>query len=112
MKSMYFKGRAVSDESSKVCILYDPRDGRVVHVHGVTALQGGRSISEDELEQRAKSRAAAIGRSVSGLKTLHLPISEIPHGMSLTVNSEGTGLVPATQSTTDLSGLLAKYRAT
>jgi hypothetical protein len=31
MQSIHFKGKPVPDESSKVCVLFDPSDGRVVH---------------------------------------------------------------------------------
>jgi len=99
MSSMYYKGRPVPDDSSKVCILYDPDNGRVVHVHGVTVLEGENAINENELEERARSRATAVGRSISGLRALHLKISEIPQGTSFTVNTEGTGLIRGTRQT-------------
>jgi hypothetical protein len=111
MRSMHFKGRPVPDDSSKVCILYDAKTGRVVHVHGVTVLEGGQPISESELEERARSRAVAIGRSVSGLKILHLRIPEIPQEIPLIVNPEGTGLISVTQQPKGFRDLLSEYRA-
>jgi hypothetical protein len=93
MKSMIAKGKPVGDDASKVCILYDPKDGRVVHVHGVTTMQGGKNVSHAELEQRAMTHAKAFGRSVEGLKSLHLPPSAIPQHGGLRVNADGSGLV-------------------
>lgn len=94
MKSMTFKGKPVSEDASKVCVLYDPRDGRVVHVHGVTILDGGKAISLVELEQRAMNHARTFGRSLEGVKALHLPLSALRQHRAFKVNGEGTGLVP------------------
>jgi hypothetical protein len=93
MKSLLFKGKLVGDDASKVCVLYDPKDGRVVHVHGVTVIPGGKPVSEAEVEQRAIAHAKALGRVVHGLKSLHVPISAVGHRGTLKVNAQGTGLV-------------------
>ncbi|HTR25152.1 MAG TPA: hypothetical protein VMI10_14320 [Terriglobales bacterium] len=94
MKSIFVKGKPVSDEASKICILYNPEDGRVIHVHGVTIMHGGKEVSHAELEHRATAHAKALGRSVAGLKALHLPFSAIRRQGAFKVNSDGTGLVP------------------
>lgn len=109
MNSMFVKGKALSDDASKVCILYDPKDGRVVHVHGVTTLQGGREVSHPELEQRAMTNAQALGRSVEGLKALHLPLSALRQPGALKVNANGTGLVPS-QAPATAREVLAAHR--
>src|SRR6516225_7955489 len=94
MKSIFLKGKPLSDEASKVCILYDPDNGRVVHVHGVTIVNGAKKVSNAGLEQRAMKHAKTFGRSVERLKTLHLPFSALRALGAFKVNSEGTGLVP------------------
>jgi hypothetical protein len=109
MKSMFVKGKPVSDDASKVCLLYDPKDGRVVHVHGVTTMPGGKVVSHSELEERAKMHAKAFERSVEGLKPLHLPLSAIRQVGGLKVNSNGTGLIPSHAPAT-LNHLLAEHR--
>jgi hypothetical protein len=93
MKSLYFKGNEVSDEATKVCVLYDPKDGRVVHVHAVTVLPGGKEVTEAELELRTKAHATTLGRSVEGLKHLRVPLSAVRQGGHLKVDPSGTGLV-------------------
>jgi hypothetical protein len=95
MYSIIFKGKPVSDDASKVCVLYDPKDGRVIHVHGVTIMHGGKEVSRAEIEQRAMARAKALGRSVEGVKPLHLPLSAIRQRGGFKVNTDGTGLVPS-----------------
>jgi hypothetical protein len=36
MRTLHIKGKLVDDQNTKVCVLYSPKDGRVVHVHGAT----------------------------------------------------------------------------
>ena len=36
--------------SNKVCVVYDPKDGRGVDTHRVLTMPGGRDVSEEELE--------------------------------------------------------------
>jgi hypothetical protein len=56
--------------SDKVCVLYDPRDGRIVHTHRVLTMPGGQEVSDTELEARAKDRANHMKRDLRGLATL------------------------------------------
>lgn len=93
MKKQYFKGKPLPDESSRVCVLFDPKDGRIVHVHGVTILPGGKHVSEAEVEGRTRSCASALGHSITGLRHLHVPMSAVKGGGGFRVNAEGTGLV-------------------
>lgn len=58
--------------SNKVCVLYDPRDGRIVHTHRVITMPGGQDVTDEELETRAKERARQVGRDVSGLSALRV----------------------------------------
>jgi hypothetical protein len=93
VKPAQVHGMPVSDDSSKVCVLYDPEDGRVVHVHGVTTIRGGKEVSDVELEQRTITQAESSGHPVHGLRSLRVPVSAIRQGGGLKVNAEGTGLV-------------------
>jgi hypothetical protein len=109
MKSIHIQGRPANDSASKVCVLYDPADGSVVHVHGVTTIPGGKELSQAEMEQRTIAHAKALGRQVEGLKHLHLPVSAIHPQGRLKVNPEGTGLVPA-QHRPSAKEALAQYQ--
>jgi len=92
VQGIHFKGKPVPDEASKVCVLFDPTNGRVVHVHGVTVLEGGRSVSEAEIEKRALEHAATAGHSASALKPLHVSVAAIRQGGILKVNREDSSL--------------------
>jgi hypothetical protein len=93
MKAQYFKGKVVDDRAAKVCVLFDPKDGRIVHVHGVTKLDGTNEIDEKELERRAIGHAKAFGHEVATLKALQVPISAMRQPGALKVNPAGSGLV-------------------
>lgn len=110
MKTLFVKGKPVDDKSSQVCVLFDPKNGRVVHVHGVTALHGGKKSSEAELEKDATEHAKAFGHSVAGLKALHVPISAIRERGAFKVNAQGTNLEMAPRTPMRASELPAKWR--
>jgi hypothetical protein len=98
MKSQHLAGKPLSDEASRVCILFDPKDGRVVHVHGITVVHSRGGITESELEARARKNAEHFGKSVAGLKALHVSMAAIRQNGKLRVNAGGDGLVPSPRS--------------
>jgi hypothetical protein len=59
-------------EDEKLCVLYDPATGHIVHTHRVTTLRGGRKVDEAEMERRTRERAASRGRDVRELPLLHV----------------------------------------
>lgn len=95
MQAQHVAGKPISDEASRVCILFDPKDGRVVHVHGVTVLHSSGPVSESELEARARKHAEHFGKSVAGMKALHVPVAAIRQNGKLRVNAQGDGLIPS-----------------
>jgi hypothetical protein len=94
MKAQYFKGSKVADQSSRFCVLFDPKDGRIVHIHGLTVLGSEARITDKDLEARAVERAKAFGREVAGLRALHLPISAMWKRGPVKVNEAGNAVVP------------------
>jgi hypothetical protein len=79
--------------SDKICILYDPSDGRIVHVHRSTILAGGKLKTDDEVEVRAKENAAAKGHHVGALNILHLPAEAYDISKFYAVDVKGKKLV-------------------
>jgi hypothetical protein len=111
MNALHFRGKPLDDKSSKVCVLFDPKNGRVIHVHGVTTIRKDRGCTKSELEERTVSNAKAFGHSVAGLKTLHVPISAIRQRGTLKVDAKGERLVlasPAPPSVRELSAVRRK----
>ncbi len=68
----FYKGKNIEPESEKICVLYDPKDGRIAHTHEVITLPGGRKVDDEEVEARAFKRAAALGKDTSKFKALHV----------------------------------------
>lgn len=95
MKEQHIRGKPISDDASKVCILFDPKDGHVVHVHGSTVIDAKNDISESESEARARKFAKHFGKSVDGLKAIHVPIAAVRQYGKLRVNERGDGLIPS-----------------
>jgi nitroimidazol reductase NimA-like FMN-containing flavoprotein (pyridoxamine 5'-phosphate oxidase superfamily) len=56
----------------KVCVLYDPKDGRVMHNHKVVVFPGAKMVDDKEVERRALERAARFGTDTAKLKALHV----------------------------------------
>lgn len=99
MKNQHFQGRPVEKERSRVCLLFDPKDGRVVHGHGVTILQSEKQLEPAELEARARKHAGSLGKQVEGLKALHLPLEAIHEHAAFKVNPQGDGVIPLVRTT-------------
>jgi hypothetical protein len=59
--------------SDKVCVLYDPKDGRVIHTHRALTMPGGRDVTDEELEACAKDMAKRAGHDITGLSSLRVP---------------------------------------
>jgi hypothetical protein len=90
MNRLIFKGKPVADDSSRVCVLFDSKTGRIAHIHGVTSLDGRKKATDAEVERSARAHATHFGHSVGGLKALHTSLAAIRQGGPLKVNSEGT----------------------
>jgi hypothetical protein len=58
--------------SVRVCVLYDPHDGRVVHTHRVLCMQGGRESTDEEIEANCKDAAKRAGHNVSEVSLMHI----------------------------------------
>jgi len=64
--------RIVKPEDVKICVLYNPKDGRIAHHHIVGMFPDGQRVDDNEVERRALARAASFGTDTSSLKALHV----------------------------------------
>jgi hypothetical protein len=55
-----------------VTAIYDPRDGRVVHLHHVITAAGATRRTPDDQQRTALEAAARLGVDVEGLELLHV----------------------------------------
>lgn len=73
-------------EDVKACILYEPATGRVVHVHRVTTLPGGRRLDQVAMESRIRDLAKQHGADSVDLRVLHVDPRELVVGTSYVVD--------------------------
>ena len=78
----------IKPASTKICVLYDPQDGRVVHTHSVVVLQGARDVTEAEVEASAKDRAEKLGHEIAGLSTLRVAAEDCDRSSQYRVDLE------------------------
>jgi hypothetical protein len=65
-------GKLIKPDDVKICVLYDPKNGRVIHNHQVVVFPGAKKVDKKEVERRALERAATFGRDTYKLKALHV----------------------------------------
>jgi hypothetical protein len=63
-------GKAPKVSAAHTVAVYDPIDGRLIHLHHVVVFDGGKSISPQEAEVEAIEHARRQGHKVAKLKTL------------------------------------------
>jgi hypothetical protein len=57
---------------TQVCVIYDPSDGKIIHIHSETFAPAMEQHSEEEMENRARNHAQKAKRTVTDAKALHL----------------------------------------
>ncbi|MGL5931051.1 MAG: hypothetical protein ACRCY8_19125, partial [Dermatophilaceae bacterium] len=65
-------GRVPRLASVDTIALYDPGDGRIVHLHDVLTMEGAEPRSAEDRRRSARETAAELGVAVDGLELLHL----------------------------------------
>ncbi len=86
-------GKVLKPEAVRICVLYDPSDGRVAHTHEVVTLPGGRKVDEKEMERRTFQRAEGAGVDTSKLKPLHVQPKDCDRTSLYHVDLKGPRLV-------------------
>ncbi len=73
-------------QSVQTCVVFDPTDGTIQHIHDVVTFEGGEAVSDYDVEQRALSLAADRGLDASMLKTIHVDPEELEPGRRYAVD--------------------------
>jgi hypothetical protein len=63
-------GKSLKVTESHSVAVYDPKDGRVLHMHHVVVLEGGKSVGAEQAQKEALAAAKRRGLRVEKLKTL------------------------------------------
>jgi hypothetical protein len=84
-------------QSEQCCVVFDPTDGKIRHIHEVVTLEGAEAVPDYEVEQRALSLAAQVGLDTSLdtslLKTIHIDPEELTPGERYAVDPDTMTLV-------------------
>jgi hypothetical protein len=65
-------GEAPALLASDAVVVYDPKDGRVRHLHHSLVFEGGHRAEPESLRRTALEQARRLGCAVDGLATLHV----------------------------------------
>src|ERR1700677_1648351 len=60
-----------------VCVLFDPKNGSIAHIHRTFVFEGGRTRSESEMAARARELLSKFGRDGTHLQVLHVPAQKL-----------------------------------
>jgi len=72
--------------SEKCCVLFDPKDGAILHVHRVVTMEGAAETPDSLLEARARHLAKGFGLDVASLEFLPVDPTHIQPGVKYTVD--------------------------
>jgi hypothetical protein len=67
-----FNGEEAPPDSTNICVLYEPKGGKIVHLHGHTTFKVGQKLTHQEMEMNARLRLEALGRSSENLRALQV----------------------------------------
>ena len=75
------------------CLLFDPQDGKIRHVHRVVTMQGAPALSRSEIEARTLRLASKMGMDTASLRLLHVEEEALSERARYTVDPVSHQLV-------------------
>jgi hypothetical protein len=88
-----FNGEEAPPDSTNICVLYEPKGGKIVHIHGHTAFKVGQKLTLKEMETTARLRLEALGRSSEKLRALQVSDAGFDPSVVYRVNLVNKALV-------------------
>jgi len=79
--------------SEKCCVLFDPADGTIRHLHRVVTMEGAEETPENVIEKRTHHLAKEFGLDVAKLHALHVDARSIEPNMNYVVDTAKRCLV-------------------
>ena len=83
----------IKAEEVRICVLYDPSNGAIVHTHKVTTLPRGRRLDDTAMERRIRELAKSHVADAPELKVLHVNPENIVMGTNYRVDVAAGKLV-------------------
>lgn len=88
-----YEGGTVGVKSVKVCVAYDPENGRVHRIHRVITLDGGKEPSDREIEAHVLGSLAKHGLKAEDLRVLHVAHDAVKPRTLYTVDTSSKSLL-------------------
>jgi hypothetical protein len=79
--------------SIQCCVVFDPDDGQIQHVHRVVTMDGANDTSEQEMESRTLHLAREFGLNVKKLRIMHVDSHDLLPGRQYSVDPASRKLV-------------------
>jgi len=79
--------------SVSCCLLFDPKDGRICHVHRIVTMEGAPATPQAALESRTLQLAKELGLDTSRLRVLHVAEEALAEAAHYTVDPVSSTLV-------------------
>ena len=79
--------------SVKCCVLFDPKDGAILHTHRVVTMEGAAETPDHLVEERTRQLARGLGLDVASLELLHVDAHTIQPGVRYTVDRANRCLI-------------------
>jgi hypothetical protein len=80
--------------SAQCRVVFDPADGTIHHIHHVVTVEGARSSSQQEIEQRTRDMATGLGLDMTRLDVVSVEPHHLVRGTKYKVNTASRALVP------------------
>jgi hypothetical protein len=80
-------------KSVKCCVLYDPSNGEIRHVHRIVTMDSAYETSTKDLEERTLKMASELGTNITSMKLLHIDEKMIESGKKYKVDVNNQRLV-------------------
>ena len=81
------------EERVLMAVLFDPKTGHIAHYHRVHIFDPQKKITQQQVEERARSLAARHGWDVEKLETLSIDPAKFRRGVRLKVDTNLRSLV-------------------
>jgi hypothetical protein len=79
--------------SVSCCLLFDPMDGRICHVHRIITMEGAPVTAQAALESRTLQLAKELGLDTGRLRILHVAEEALTEAAQYTVDPVSSTLV-------------------
>ena len=79
--------------SIRCCVVFNPADGKIEHIHRVVTMDGARGSSEKEAEARTRYLAKSLGLNVDKLEIIHVDSQALVPGLQFSVDLKSRKLV-------------------